>query len=99
MPSPTLPKMPDARRLLISGRVQGVYYRASMVEQARRHGATGWVRNLGDGRVEAVVAGHPEAVAAMIAWARVGPDAAMVAEVLVEEAEGSFTDFIQLATL
>ncbi|GAB2181213.1 acylphosphatase [Denitratisoma sp. agr-D3] len=89
----------EVRRLLIRGRVQGVYYRASMVQEARKHGATGWVRNLSDGRVEAVVHGHPEVVARMIAWARIGPAAAVVEEVLVEEADGSFTDFVQVATL
>ena len=89
----------EVRRLLIRGRVQGVYYRVSMVQEARKHGATGWVRNLSDGRVEAVVHGHPEVVARMIAWARIGPAAAVVEEVLVEEADGSFTDFVQVATL
>jgi acylphosphatase len=89
----------EVRRLLITGKVQGVYYRASMVQEAQKHGATGWVRNLSDGRVEAVVHGHPEVVARMISWARVGPDAAIVEEVLVEEADGSFTDFIQISTL
>ena len=89
----------EVRRLLIRGRVQGVYYRASMVEEALKHGATGWVRNLSDGRVEAMVHGHPEVIARMIAWARVGPAAAIVEEVLVEEGEGHFTDFIQIATL
>lgn len=88
----------EVRRLLIRGKVLGVYYRASMVQEAQKQGATGWVRNLHDGRVEALIHGHPEVVARMIAWARTGPEAAIVEEVLVEEADGSFTEFIQIAT-
>jgi acylphosphatase len=93
----------EVRRLRIRGRVQGVYYRASMVEQALQHGALGWVRNRRDGSVEAVVVGDSEVVARMIAWARIGPSAAVVEEVLVEEAadeiEEELTAFLQLPTL
>lgn len=81
------------RRLLIRGRVQGVGFRYSMVGAAARFRVTGWVRNRRDGSVEAVVQGTGEAVDAMIAWARRGPDAAIVENVEVSEAEGEFSEF------
>lgn len=74
-----------AKRLLISGRVQGVGYRDSMRREAARLGARGWVRNRFDGAVEAVVDGTPEAIEALIAWARRGPPAADVSEIRIEE--------------
>jgi acylphosphatase len=75
------------RRLIISGTVQGVYYRASMVTEAQRLGISGWVRNRLDGSVEAILMGEGEAVAALIAWARKGPPAARVDHILVELCE------------
>ena len=72
-----------AVHLLISGHVQGVSYRYSMGERARAAGLRGWVRNLRDGRVEAVVHGPAHAVDALLAWCRQGPPAARVDEVLV----------------
>ena len=83
-------------RLLISGRVQGVGFRASTAHAASRIGGlTGWVRNLDDGRVEAVVEGPPEKVDALLAWCRTGPPAARVSEVETnrEPATGEFSGF------
>jgi acylphosphatase len=87
-----------AKHLIISGRVQGVGYRASMIDEARRLGVTGWVRNRRDGTVEAVVDGDAVAVAAIIAWARRGPPGARVVDVLVDDADGTFADFDWLPT-
>jgi len=78
-----------AKHLVIRGRVQGVGYRASMIDEARRYGGVGWVRNRRDGSVEAVVDGDPAAVAAIIEWARVGPPGARVTEVSVTETPDS----------
>ena len=83
----------EIRHLIITGSVQGVGYRYSMVREAQRLNVTGWVRNRGDGSVEATVAGTAEDVAAMIAWARRGPSGAQVAHVAVELGSGSFQGF------
>lgn len=74
----------------ISGRVQGVFFRYRAAEEARSEGLTGWVRNLPDGRVEAVFEGPAEAVDRLVAWCRRGPQGARVEEVQAqpEEAEG-----------
>ena len=91
--------MTEARRLVITGVVQGVGFRYHMSETALRLGISGWVRNRRDSSVEAVVAGTPEAVAAMIAWARRGPDDARVAQVMVEwDAASAFERFEQRPT-
>lgn len=60
-------------RCTISGKVQGVWYRASTQNQALQLGITGWVRNLPDGRVEALICGEEEALSAMEKWLHVGP--------------------------
>jgi acylphosphatase len=74
-------------RLRITGRVQGVGYRAWVVEMACRLGLCGWVRNRADGSVEAHITGGADAVAAMIEACRKGPPAARVADVAVSEDE------------
>jgi acylphosphatase len=65
----------------VSGRVQGVYYRATTRDRAREEGVDGWVRNLDDGRVEAVFEGPPTAVESMVEWCEEGSPAASVADV------------------
>ena len=91
--------MTEIRHLIITGRVQGVAYRASMAREAQVLGITGWVRNLSDGSVEAMIAGTPEQVAAMMNWCRRGPPAASVDQVAVEIGSGDFTGFEQRASL
>lgn len=65
-------------RVLVSGRVQGVYYRANTRDAARARNVDGWVRNLDDGRVEAVFEGPETAVEEMIEWCHTGSPAATV---------------------
>ena len=76
-----------AKRLLISGRVQGVGYREWMVAAARALGVSGWVRNLADGRVEALVAGDAAAVEELLRLCRRGPRQAEVSAIDEEFAE------------
>ncbi|BAA80591.2 putative acylphosphatase [Aeropyrum pernix K1] len=72
-------------RILVRGVVQGVFFRASMREEALRLGLSGWVRNLPDGEsVEAVVEGRGDAVERIICWCLRGPPAARVRELRVE---------------
>ena len=70
-------------RVLVSGRVQGVFFRDTCRQLAVQHGVTGWVRNLPDGRVEAVFEGSPADVQDMVDWARHGPRHAAVREITV----------------
>ena len=70
-----------ARRCYVSGRVQGVFYRASTRQRAQELGCRGYARNLPDGRVEVLAVGEPDAVHALIQWLRQGPPAAHVMDV------------------
>jgi len=81
------------RHLHIFGLVQGVGFRYHFMEQAQALGIAGWVRNRRGGSVEAVIAGSPEALEAMLAWARRGPAAARVERVEVGETEGAYSGF------
>jgi acylphosphatase len=81
------------RRLQVRGRVQGVWFRESMRQEAARLGVTGWVRNRPDGSVEAVVQGTAEAVDAITDWARRGPEQARVDDVEAQAADGDFRTF------
>jgi acylphosphatase len=74
-------------RAIVNGRVQGVAFRASTVDEARGHGLTGWVRNLADGSVELEAQGDEVQVQALLAWCEHGPPAARVTKVTVEERE------------
>ena len=71
----------------ISGRVQGVFFRATTREQAILFGLTGWVRNLPDGRVEVMVSGDEEQVDQLRNWLKRGPDMAHVLKMECEEIE------------
>jgi len=79
----------------ISGKVQGVFFRAATQQTAQGFYLTGWVRNLPDERVEALFEGEDRNVAKMLDWCRIGPPAARVKEVIVEEElyTGEFPDF------
>ena len=83
---------PVRRRVVVSGHVQGVFFRDTCRREAARHGVTGWVRNCPDGTVEAVFEGPEDAVAAMVAWARRGPAHAVVDDVRVTEEPPEGTD-------
>ena len=80
---------------LIAGRVQGVYFRDSARALARQLGVTGWVRNLRDGRVEALCEGEESAVCRLIEWFHEGPPGARVSQVEVAwgEPTGEFDSF------
>ena len=67
-----------AVRGIVSGRVQGVFFRASMAREARRLGLSGWVQNLVDGRVGFIAQGPQDRVDALVAWSRRGPLGARV---------------------
>ncbi len=71
------------RRVIVSGRVQGVWYRQSCQEVAAAAGVRGWVRNNADGTVEAVLEGDGEAVDRVVAWMGVGPARAVVDELRI----------------
>jgi acylphosphatase len=83
------------RRVLISGVVQGVSFRYYTRNAARNHDVYGWVRNLPDGKVEAVFEGEKENVEAMVVWCHTGPPHGRVdaVKVLDEPHKGEFTDF------
>ena len=74
-------------RAIVTGRVQGVAFRASTVDEACAHGLTGWVRNRADGSVELEAQGDEALVAVLLAWCTHGPPAARVTNVDVEECE------------
>jgi acylphosphatase len=78
------------RRVLVSGDVQGVFFRDTCRRVARDNGVAGWARNLSDGRVEAAFEGEPDAVEELVRWCRSGPPYARVddVEVIDEEPNG-----------
>ena len=89
--------MPAKRvHIVVAGRVQGVFFRASVVREARSVGAKGYVKNLPDGSVEAVVEGDIEAVDHVTEFCRTGPPSARVDRISVtdQDVTGSETDFV-----
>ena len=82
------------RRVIVRGRVQGVFYRGTCRREARSRGVNGWVRNLPDQSVEAVFEGTAPSVEAMVAWASRGPELAEVTAVdVIEEPPQGETQF------
>jgi acylphosphatase len=81
--------------VLVSGRVQGVWFRGTTCEEARALGLTGWVRNRRDGRVEAVFEGEERSVRRIVAWCHKGPPSARVESVEMDwqEPTGEFDRF------
>lgn len=81
--------------VVVSGKVQGVWYRASTKKKAEELRLTGWVRNMPEGAVEAVFEGDATKVDEMIAWCWIGPPLARVTDVKItrREASGKFTSF------
>jgi acylphosphatase len=75
------------RRVVVSGLVQGVWFRESTRRLAERHGVAGWIRNERDGTVQAVFEGAPEAVARLVDFCRLGPPGAEVDRVEVTDEE------------
>ncbi|MFP4473991.1 MAG: acylphosphatase [Desulfatibacillaceae bacterium] len=83
------------RRVYVTGRVQGVFFRSETRNEARRQGVDGWVKNLADGRVEAVFEGPKDKVEAMVDWCHHGPSMARVENVEAREETytGEFSGF------
>jgi acylphosphatase len=79
-------------RIVVRGRVQGVFFRASFAELARRLELDGWVTNRPDGAVEAVVSGSDDAVGEAIAWCCRGPELASVDSVEISEEAGTLRE-------
>lgn len=82
-------------RVLVTGKVQGVFFRKAMKTKAEQNGVNGWVRNLRDGRVEAVMEGEDERIDAMVEWCYGGPTNAMVEDVVIQKETytGQFKSF------
>lgn len=93
---PDAPKARRARlRIVVSGRVQGVFFRGAAAEQARALGIAGYARNCDDGTVEIVAEGDRQALDVLAAWAARGPASARVEDVRIEWSEplDGFDDF------
>jgi acylphosphatase len=79
-------------RAIISGRVQGVGYRAATATEARRLGITGWVKNRSDGAVELEAEGPEDKIAALLGWCEYGPPAAQVTKVATDDIKATGAD-------
>ena len=91
--------MITTKHLRITGKVQGVGFRAGMYREAVRVNVTGWVRNRDDGSVEAVIQRPEKSIAEMLAWVKCRPVGAKVEQVEVKNADGIFPDFDLLPTV
>lgn len=76
--------MDETIHLVIKGKVQGVYYRASAREAANKSGIKGWVKNMPDGNVEVLASGSKEQLEKFVEWCRRGPKHAVVHEVIIK---------------
>jgi acylphosphatase len=87
--------MKTRAHLYVSGRVQGVFFRETITQKAKSKGVTGWIRNLADGRVEAIFEGEEDVVKELVDYCRHGPSNATVEniEVIYEDYMGEFTFF------
>ena len=83
-------------RLLVRGKVQGVYFRFNMQQVAMKNSVVGWVRNLPEGSVEALLEGNKEDVNQVVRWSKIGPENARVDEVKMDYGQytGEYKDFI-----
>lgn len=83
-------------RLIVRGKVQGVYFRFNMRQVAMKNSVVGWVRNLPDGNVEALLEGNKEDVNQVVQWSKIGPENARVDEVKMDYGQytGKYKDFI-----
>lgn len=83
-------------RLSVNGKVQGVYFRLNMQQVAKENSVFGWVRNLADGRVEALLEGSKTNVDKVIEWSKKGPENARVDDLKIDylEYEGKYVDFV-----
>lgn len=83
-------------RLLVIGKVQGVYFRANMQQVAKKNSVVGWVRNLPNGNVEALLEGYNEDVNHVVQWSKIGPENAKVDDVKVDHRQytGKYGDFV-----
>ena len=81
--------------IVIEGIVQGVFYRASTIEESSKLGLTGWVKNCSDGRVEAVFEGEADKIEQIVEWCKKGPPGAVVrnVETIWEQATGDYNSF------
>ena len=87
---------PVARRVVVHGSVQGVFFRDTTRRKAQSRGVSGWVRNNSDGTVEALFEGDPDAVESMVAFVREGPRGADVDRIDVDDVEPEGTDGFQI---
>jgi acylphosphatase len=85
-----------ARRVVVHGSVQGVFFRDTTRRRAESRGVRGWVRNRPDGTVEALFEGEPDAIESMVSFAREGPRGAQVERVEVEQVEPEGNDGFEI---